>query len=192
MNESILISILIIFIYIFIFFNRQKSVYIENNTGAKYLVYNDNLKKQKSQLLSELVVNLFKLRKHLKQNVNVMSKYKDHIEQLNENFSEEKTVIYETDPESELTSYSVNKGEELSFCLKSKNNGELHDINLLMYVAVHEVAHIACPEIGHGLLFKKIFRKFLKEAIVIGLYKKVNYEENPVEYCGMILSSSIL
>ena len=192
MNESILISILIIFIYIFIFFNRQKSIYIENNTGAKYLVYNDNLKKQKSQLLSELVVILFKLRKHLKQNVNVMSKYKDHIEQLNENFSEEKTVIYETDPESELTSYSVNKGEELSFCLKSKNNGELHDINLLMYVAVHEVAHIACPEIGHGLLFKKIFRKFLKEAIVIGLYKKVNYEENPVEYCGMILSSSIL
>ena len=64
MNESILISILIIFIYIFIFFNRQKSVYIENNTGAKYLVYNDNLKKQKSQLLSELVVNLFKLKKH--------------------------------------------------------------------------------------------------------------------------------
>ena len=61
-----------------------------------------------------------------------------------------------------------------------------------MYVAIHEMAHIACPEIGHGELFKKIFRKLAEEAINIGIYKKVNFSEVPTEYCGMILSSSII
>ena len=61
-----------------------------------------------------------------------------------------------------------------------------------MYVAIHEMAHIACPEIGHGSLFKKIFRFLCEEAINIGIYKKVDYSANPIEYCGMILSSSII
>jgi len=91
-----------------------------------------------------------------------------------------------------LTSYSVNKGEELSFCLRSKKTGELHDINLLTYVGIHEISHIACPEIGHGDLFKKIFRMFALEGVNIGIYKKVDYSEIPIEYCGMILSSSII
>ena len=37
-----------------------------------------------------------------------------------------------------------------------------------------------------------IFRKFIEEAININLYKKVDYSEHPVEYCGMTLSSSII
>jgi hypothetical protein len=61
-----------------------------------------------------------------------------------------------------------------------------------MYVAIHEMAHIACPEVGHGDLFKKIFRKLTIEALNIGVYKKVDFESNPVEYCGMVLSSSII
>ena len=125
-------------------------------------------------------------------NINNFTSFEPYIKQLKENLSESRTVVYETDPESNLTSFSVNKGEELSFCLKSKKSNQLHDINLLMYVAIHEMAHIACPEIGHGDLFKKIFRKLAEEAIKIGIYKKVNFSEIPTEYCGMILSSSII
>jgi predicted metal-dependent hydrolase len=61
-----------------------------------------------------------------------------------------------------------------------------------MYVAIHEMAHVACPEIGHGKLFMKIFKKLAEEAVKINIYRKVNYSDNPVEYCGMILSSSII
>ena len=57
---------------------------------------------------------------------------------------------------------------------------------------MHEMAHIACPEIGHGDLFKKIFRFIALEAINIGLYRKEDYSQNPVEYCGMTLSSTIV
>ena len=194
MRESILISIIIIFIYIFLFLNRNNTIYIEANTGTKFLVHKDSSKQEKANLLGQLVQNLYILKKHLLNNINEKEfiGFEEYITQLGENFTENKTIVYETDPESNLTSYSVNKGEELSFCLKSKKTGNLHDINLMMYVAIHELAHIACPEIGHGDLFKKIFKKFTEEAIKIKLYTPVNYSEVPVEYCGMVLSSSIV
>jgi len=192
MNESILISILIIFIYFFLFINRNNLIYVESNSGTKFLVHKDNLKNEKAKLLSQIVENMIILKNHMIKNINNFKSFKPYINQLNENFTESRTVIYETDPESNLTSYSVNKGEEISFCLRSKKSGKLHDINLLMYVAIHEMAHIACPEIGHGELFKKIFRKLTEESINIGIYKKVNFSESPEEYCGMILSSSIV
>lgn len=191
MKESILISIIIIIIYIFLFLNNNNVVYVESNSGTKFLIQKDDKNKEKANLLSTIVENMYKLKNHLVKNINNMSEYKQYINQLNNNFNES-TVIYETDPNTDLTSYSVNKGEEMSFCLKSKKTGELHDINLLMYVAIHEMAHIGCPEIGHGELFKKIFKKFTEEAINIGIYNKIDYNEKPVEYCGMILSSSII
>ena len=60
-----------------------------------------------------------------------------------------------------------------------------------MYVAIHELSHIACPEIGHGALFKKIFKKFIDVSIELNIYNKVDYNQYPVEYCGMNLNSSI-
>ncbi len=192
MKETILISMVVIFIYIFLFINRNNLIYVESNTGTKFLVHKDKFKKEKANLLGQIVENMFLLKNHMVKNIDKFPNYKPYIKQLKENLSETRTVVYETDPESNLTSYSVNKGEELSFCLKSKKTDTLHDINLLMYVAIHEMAHIACPEIGHGALFKKIFRKLAEEAINIGIYKKVNFSDNPVEYCGMVLSSSII
>ncbi len=192
MKESILISIIIIIIYIFLFLNRNNVIYIESKTGTKFLVHKDKNKQEKANLLGNLVENLYTLKNHLVKNKNKFPEYDEYIDLLNNNFKEEKTIVYETDPESNLTSYSVNKGEEISFCLKSKKTGILHDINLLTYVGIHEISHIACPEIGHGDLFKKIFKMFTQEAVNIGIYKKVDYSELPVEYCGMILSSSII
>jgi predicted metal-dependent hydrolase len=192
MNENVLIAMLIIFIYIFLFLNRRNVIYVESNSGMKFLLHKDNMMKDKTELFSLMVENMLKLKNHLVKNKENFPQYKKYLIQLEEYFDENRTTIYETDPSSNLTSYSINKGEELSFCLKSKKTGKLHDINLLMYVAIHEMAHVACPEIGHGNLFKKIFRFFCEEDINIGLYKKDNYDTNPVEYCGMILSSSII
>ncbi len=192
MNDIILITLIVIFIYIFLFLHKQNNVYIEAYTGEKYMVYADENKKEKADLLAKILKNMLLLKEHLVKNINSMEGYEEYIKQLDKNFNDTKTIIYETDPASDLTSYSVNKGEELSFCLTSKKDKKLHDINLLMYVAIHEMAHIGCPEIGHGTLFKKIFKKFTEEAMKMGIYKKEDYSVNNVEYCGMILSSSIV
>jgi predicted metal-dependent hydrolase len=191
MKENILLGLIIIFVYIFIYFNKNDLIYVESNTGVSYLVQKSDNKQEKANLLDKLMKNLFLLKNHLINNIDKYPEIAEYIKQLQKNFNENRTVIYETDPKTKLTSYSVNKGEELSFCLTSKKTNKLHDINLLMYVAIHELSHIACPEIGHGELFKKIFKKFVEISVKLDIYDRVDYNQYPVEYCGMNLNSSI-
>lgn len=192
MKETILITIIVIIIYLFLFHNKKNVILVQGNDKDKYLVYNDKNKKEAAILLEKIVNNMFGLKDHLYKNINKYPEFAIYIRQLNRNLNKDRSLIYENDPNSKLTSFSVNKGEEIAFCLKSKKTGMIHDINLMMYVALHEMAHIACPEMGHGELFKRIFRFLTETAIEIGIYKMDNYSENPVEYCGMMLSSNIL
>ena len=192
MKETILITIIVIIIYLFLFHNKKNVVLIEGSDKNKYLVYNDKQKEISAVLLGDVVQNMFKLRDYLYNNIDKYPEYTNYIKKLHTNLNKDRSLIYENDPNSKLTSFSINKGEEIGFCLKSKKTGNIHDINLIMYVALHEMAHIACPEIGHGDLFKKIFKLLTEVAIEINIYKLENYESNPIEYCGMMLSSNIL
>jgi hypothetical protein len=191
-NESILISIIIIFIYILYFIKKNRLTLVEANNNVKFMVYNDKNKVESANLLATLVDRMYKLRNNLINNKKNYQEYEQYIDLLEKNFNNERTYIYENIPDSDLTSFTINKGEELGFCLKSKITGKFHNINLLMYVAIHEMAHMACPETGHGDLFKKVFLFLTEKAIDMELYIKINYEINNVEYCGMILSSSIV
>ena len=65
-------------------------------------------------------------------------------------------VIKEGIDNPSYTSYTINKGQEMAVCLRSKNDKKIHDINEIMYVIIHEISHIACPELGHTKLFLKI------------------------------------
>jgi len=191
-NESILVLMLIIFIY-FLYRIKNNRLTLETaDNNIKYMVYNDMNKKKSANLLAELTDRMYKLKNYLVENKSQFTDHIKYIELLEQNFTTERTSIYENRTDSSLTSYSINKGEELAFCLKSKKTNEYHDINLLMYVALHEMAHMACPEIGHGELFKNIFHFLTTISIKIDLYKKTNYNDNPVEFCGMTLSSSIV
>ncbi len=194
MIKIFLLVLICIFLYIFFYLNNDEIIYVSANDGKKYLVYKDNYTVEKANLLSNIVSNMFKLKNHLVKNKTKFSELTLYIDQLNTNLTNN-TVFYETNPNINLTSYSVNKGEEIAMCVKSKNTNNLHNINLLMYVAIHELSHIACPESGeksHGPLFKKIFHLFLEEAVSIGIYVKHDYNKYPVEYCGMTLNTSII
>jgi len=192
-QDSIIFLVIALLGYIMYAIRKSKLTVVEQeDTGMKLMVYNDKNKKNSAGLLSEIIIRMFKLRNNLIKDKEKHPDFKKYIELLEENFNESRTQIYENDPSSELTSFSVNKGEEVAFCLKSKKDGHLHEINLMMYVAIHEMAHMGCPEIGHGELFKKIFRFLTLQAIEMNLYSKEDYNQNPVEYCGMILSSSII
>jgi len=192
MKETLIICILVIFIYIFYIINKNKFTLIEANNGQKVRV-NDQIDKTGSaNLLAEVIEKMYKLRNYLQNNIDKYDKYTACIKLLTKNFNEDRTEIYENSTSSEYTSYSVNKGEELVFCLRSRKTNKLHDINLMMYVAIHEMAHIGCYEIGHTKLFKEIFAFYLKVAMELDIYKYDNYDTNPIEYCGMVLSSNII
>lgn len=91
------------------------------------------------------------------------------------------------------TSFSVDKGKELTICLRDKRNpSEFHDKNLVLYVIVHELAHIASKSYGHNAEFNKNFKWLLKEAIRYKIYKFEDYFIQPRQYCGMTISSTIL
>jgi len=192
MNKIILLILILIVIYIYFIVNGKNKIIFDNKTGSKIVLYNEENEINKEELLKKIIDNMYILRQHMIDNIENFPEYKDYINLLKKNLTPIRTTIYETDPYSEFTSYSVNKGEELSICLTSKKTKELHNINILMYVVIHELAHMACPEIGHGILFKKIFKKLLEEAIKINIYNYENYNEQPLEYCGMTINSNII
>jgi len=66
------------------------------------------------------------------------------------NFREDAEIFTENLPSSDYTSYTQNKGEKVSFCMRQKDGSdELVDINTLMFVALHEMGHIMSVSVGH-------------------------------------------
>jgi len=188
---------LIILIFIFsiaTLFNLEKYevIYVESEIdNNKYLVRESIDKQQAANNLSIIKKNIMTIVDHLFENKDTKYKdYKQYIDQLKEKIAY--VIINESTENNSYTSYSVNKGEQIVFCLRSKIDNNLHDINLIMYVALHELAHVASPEYGHTQLFKKIFALITNVAIELNLYKKIKFNENPVEYCGLIISESIV
>jgi len=109
-------------------------------------------------------------------------------ELLKENFNPDK--LKEGIDNPEYTSYSINKGEQIILCLRNKD--KLMDINTMMFVVLHELAHLATESIGHTPEFWENFKWILEESINIGIYVKQEFKKEPVEYCGMKISSSPL
>jgi hypothetical protein len=185
------LSITLIIIIIFIQKYNHKILIIESMVDNKYyLVNNYDDKQQAADLLANVYKNICILAEYLNKNKNKNKEYEEYINLLNQRYKN--VIIKENTENNNYTSYSVNKGEEIIFCIRSKIDNSLHDINLIMYVAVHEFAHVACPEIGHTPLFKKIFKFLLESAMDINIYKYDNYRMNEQEYCGIQINETIL
>lgn len=102
-------------------------------------------------------------------------------------------TVRETLPTSSHTAYSENKGEKLAFCLMKTKNGDenkLIDQNTLLFVALHELSHIATVSIGHTSEYWSNFKFILENAVEMGIYDPVDYKKNPTGYCGMTISDS--
>jgi len=191
MKDSILFCTIIILIYIFLFINKSNLKLVEYK-NEKVLVRDLPNSEHSVILLGTLIQRMYLLRDYIVNNKSVFSENLENINLLEKNFNRNRTLIYENTPYSDYTSYSVNKGEEFVFCLRCKKTNNLHNINLLVYVAVHEMAHAGCKELGHTPLFNKIFRFYLEKAIDLNFYCYENYSINPVKYCGMDLYTNIL
>lgn len=101
--------------------------------------------------------------------------------------------IQESDPDSSTTSYSLNKGQTLVFCIRHKDHqGTFVDDNTLAFVGIHELAHLMTMEVGHTPLFWSNMEDLLEVAIKNNLYRPENYEASPKKYCGIEITSSPL
>lgn len=77
-------------------------------------------------------------------------------------------------------SYTINK-QKIYLCLRDENRN-YYDFNMLIYVAIHELAHVLCDEIGHTAKFHRIFEQLLQKAAQLHIYDP----EKPIvqNYCG--------
>ena len=142
---------------------------------------------------SELMANI-----HQKLNT-LITRYKDdpatavepRVRTMIERFRPEN--MCENDIRSDTTSYSENKGDRIVVCLRDKTPPHgLVDENTVMFVVLHEMAHLMTFSIGHTPEFWANFRRILQDAIGVGIYQPVNYARSPVEYCGLKITDSPL
>lgn len=203
MIETIFIIFLLFFILLFKYLFWNEVCYVESFDSNNYLVRNLPDKDKAALMLAEIRSKLLNFVDSLAtqaEKEDLINDEDPEYQELVDNYKYIKmiqtrlpnSIIKESSAKSEYTSYSLNKGEELVFCLRSKVTNKLHDINDIMYVAVHEIAHIGCPEIGHTPLFKKINKFLLAKAAEARLYKFENYRKTLKEYCGITLTSNIL
>lgn len=159
--------------------------------GLEYLVRPSKVQKEVAASLSKLHGNMTRIIAEL----NIRQKngsLPDHMlvptQNLNKKYSHK--AIREGIEEQEYTSFSLDK-KEIHFCVKSRDGTNLiYDDNLLLYVGLHECAHMGSPSEGHNQQFKDIFSYLLQVGRDIGVYTPVDFQNSPVNYCGLILNKS--
>ncbi len=185
-----LLFILIVGLYIYYYIYNKNDLdlkcIISKNDGKEYCVRRRKDMDSAADLLSNTIHKLEELVKYL----NKTQPEDERVLRLNKKFNG--TKIKETLPTSKFKAYSENKGDTLAFCLNKENeeNNSLMDENTLVFVAIHELGHIASVSIGHKAEFWDNFKWLLQNAKKAGLHNPTDYKKNPTQYCGMKISDN--
>ena len=191
LDQNIFGYVLIAFIVVIILkIYRESDVFqlkciVSDVDGNSYCVRERSKLTLVADLLAKTTQNMKKLVKYLGE------KYpeRENVIRLVKNFNPAK--VQETLPTSKYTAYSENKGEKLAFCTTTTKKGnKLIDENTLMFVALHEMSHIATKSVGHTAEFWQNFKFLIENAKKINIYTPVDYKENPKNYCGMKITDN--
>ena len=148
----------------------------------------ENTKKEIANRLALINKNIKILIDYIERNGD--KKYKKNIDLLKSRYHEN-SITENIDLED--TTFTVNKGESIEFCITTRNSKEeVYDINKLMFVTIHELSHIGSESYNHTREFTDFFIFLLKSAIACKVYKYQNYYKDPEEYCGITIDKTPL
>lgn len=177
-------------------------VYVESDLDKQnYIIRRGKAKtpeylKESANVLSEINVRVTKLIQHLQKKYNNDTSKNYWIKHLINNYKA--NILSEAAIDSRYTTFTVDK-QDMHICLRSRDASEkIYNINLLMYVVLHELAHLCnydrydYPIQGHGPEFVDIFKTLVSEAVNIGIYEYIDYARAPQEYCGIMINTSVL
>lgn len=202
LKQCILVLIFLVCIYLLYSLNYQDTVYIRSSIDNNvYEIRSGNGKsrmylQQSANTLAEINARIVRLIQHL--NIKYANDHTRHhfLSQLQKRYSH--TILSEAAIDNRYTTYTIDK-EEMHVCLRTRDAHEkLYSTNTLMYVMLHELAHLSNyspqgePIQGHGKEFLEIFKLYVLEAIEIGVYTYIDYTQQPQEYCGIVISTSIV
>jgi hypothetical protein len=189
--ESIIFCIILfIILYCSItYYNNRNHTYVKADDGNLYRVQITEDNKESANLLSDAIIRVKTLLDHLKKLESQDIRTKTLVSRFNpDNITEND----QQEMKNGVTSYTVNKGEKIVVCLRQKNNNFV-EINTLMYVIIHELAHICdLTSEQHDEKFWNNFEWLLENAVNIGIYNYVDYSKDEEPYCGMNITSNVL
>jgi hypothetical protein len=181
----LIITILGIY-YVYNFYINAGLIKVKSTIdNEEYVVQIKDDAKEAADLIASIKGKLNTLLEHLEKSYGNSDK---RVSMLKSNYRPEK--ISEGVDTPGYTSYSINKGEQIVLCLRNKD--ALVDINTMMFVVLHEFAHLATESIGHTEEFWTNFKWILEESTNIGIYTRQDFKTNNVDYCGIKITSSPL
>lgn len=198
----VILAVLLVFYFTFSVINTYAEVtYVESDLDKrKYMIRRgskpEGFLKESANTLAEINKRTVQLIDHLHDKYSKDPSKNYWIKMLKKNYNS--YILSEAAVDSRYTTFTVDKSD-MHVCLRTRDQTEkMYDINLLMYVILHELAHLCNFDInqnpihGHGEEFKVIFKMLVVEAIRIGVYNYTDYNKQPLEYCGIMISSTIL
>jgi hypothetical protein len=191
--EPILIIIISLYVTIYVWNqvdkNNSKHILLKSTVdGNFYYVQKKFQDSQKAcDLLARIKLGLETLIVHLEKKHPDDARVKRILDQF------DSSNLIENENNMHVTSYTQNKGEKMVFCLRTRNNtAQLHSLNLLMFVAIHELAHVCSVSVGHHNEFWTNFSFLLREAVSIGVWEYIDFKNNPAQYCGTKITNSVI
>ena len=179
---------LLILIICLVLFTTQIEGFVLN---MKSSINGKTYKMQEYPDINKSVNVIAKLEKNINKFANYLIKKHPNDEKIQRLHKNLQNTIYEETPHKKGESaYTINKGELIKVCLRhKKKNKPLHNLNTLMFVVIHEMAHVMSVSIGHNKEFMTNFRFLLREADGINIdYEPIDYSEKNMTYCGVHVS----
>jgi len=182
MYQEFILTLLIIFI-IYTLYTKDNTKYFTADNGKKYkIVYDDNSLK-KANMLAELDSKVTKLVNYV--NSNNLPNVEDS-SRLYERFN--KIEIKEIPSGQKGAGFTINKGH-INLCVINIKTGKLNDIQDVMFVLLHELAHTMSVSYGHGEEFKKNFDILVKTAVKEQLWEPKDYSKQNTDICGVTVTN---
>jgi len=178
---TILIVIVIIMISLNYYIKNKDVVLVKSNIDNRnYRIADAPDKVDVADLLAEINGNVLKM-------IDVLKNNKDeNVQRLCKNYNPDR--LGENLEYKSYKAYSVNKGEEIVLCVRDENGKLIQDKNTMMFVLIHELAHVMTYEDGHPPIFWENMGYLLKQGANTGVYNPIDYSKNPVMYCGVLVN----
>lgn len=194
MSNTVIFIIFVIFIIMLFTYKwyssplRHVTEYkVDNDTNVYYIQEKYQDKDKAAKMMSIINNRVLKVLKYMKKKLE-SGEYESErargiVSRMLKNWNPE--MLYESPPSAEGTSYTIGKGQKTVFCLRNKHNESLHEMDDMLYVVLHELSHMGDLNWGHKESFWETFKFVLQEAKESNIYEPINYQLEPIKYCGL-------
>lgn len=199
MKFSFLFIVILLILFAVIWFRKSNTeVVVVKSTidGRDYVVQNKPDKQEAANMLAQVRQRMIKLVDYLKRTGGKLEKSKEEDDQAQYGTYEERVNrlvsrfnpdrISEGNEDTKFTTYTLNKGDKVVFCLRARGEDDrVHDLSMMTFVAIHEMGHIASITEHHTPEFKHNFSWLLENAVKCGVYVPEDFRSRPRNYCGI-------